>query len=127
MMDEMTQDYFDSNSNNEIWLTYNNPEPIGLLYCAPERMADGTHNALLLAIHKEHQGKGIGSELMAFLENHLRNQGERVLLVETSGLDEFEMTRQFYKNNNYEIIARIPEYYEAGDDKVIFYKNLNNS
>jgi len=124
-LDEMTENYFGTNSNDEIWFTYGKEEPIGILYCAPERMTDGTRNALLLAVHKKHQGKGIGSKLMNHLEQFLIEQDVRMLLVETSGLEQFAQTRQFYLNNGYEKIATIPEYYEAGDAKIIFQKRFN--
>ncbi len=125
LIDTMTADYFQENTNQEIWLTYNNPEPLGILYCAPERMTDGTYNALLLAIDKKHQGKGIGGALMHHLEQQLISDGHRLLLVETSGQADFEQTRQFYLKSGYEIVARIPEYYEAGDDKIVFFKILS--
>ena len=54
----------------------------------------------------------------------LRGRGERLLLVETSGLGSFDLTRQFYRKNGYDEEARIRDYYGPGDDKVIFRKAL---
>ena len=51
-------------------------------------------------------------------------RGERVLLIETSGLGSFERTRDFYRTQGYDDEARIREFYGAGDDKIIFRKAL---
>ena len=50
-----------------------------------------------------------------------------MLLVETSGGDEFERTRRFYRTIGYEEEARIRDYYDAGDDKIVFRKALASS
>jgi ribosomal protein S18 acetylase RimI-like enzyme len=55
----------------------------------------------------------------------LAERGERVLLVETSGTEDFEYVRAFYRKNGYEEEARIREFYAAGVDKIIFRKMLN--
>ena len=62
--------------------------------------------------------------LLNYVEQRLKKSGERLLLVETSGLDGFEMTRSFYVKNGYAEEARVRDYYKAGDDKVIFRKAL---
>ena len=110
---------------SEFWLVHDDGDgPVGVAYCAPEAMTDGTWNALLLAVRPERQGGGVGAGLMARIEALLGARGERVLLVETSGTDSFERTRGFYARIGYEHEAVIREYYGAGDDKVVFRKAL---
>ena len=48
----------------------------------------------------------------------------RFLLVETSGLPEFEDTRRFYRTRGYGEEARIRDFYTSGEDKVIFRRAL---
>jgi RimJ/RimL family protein N-acetyltransferase len=48
-----------------------------------------------------------------------------MLLVETSGLPDFERTRTFYAKCGYEEEARIRDFYAVNDDKVVFRKVLN--
>ncbi|WP_404788101.1 hypothetical protein [Altericista sp. CCNU0014] len=55
----------------------------------------------------------------------LTERGERVLLVETSGTEDFEYVREFYRKSGYEEEARIREFYTAGVDKIIFRKMLS--
>ena len=54
----------------------------------------------------------------------LRKKGQRMLIIETSGLDGFALTRRFYLKHGYEEEARIRDYYQKGEDKVVFRKVL---
>ena len=93
-------------------------------YYAPERMTDGTWNLYLLAVHPDHQGQGRGAALVRHVEQDLREAGARVLLIETSGVPGFAGQRAFYTGLGYHEEARIRDFYEAGDDKVIYWKAL---
>eukprot|EP00752_Nemacystus_decipiens_P005520 g4993.t1 len=126
MLDGMTDGYFKNNAE-EVWLACPRGDggaPAGLLYAKPEQMTEGTWNALLLAVHPDHRRSGIGRELMAHLEGMLRAQGHRLLLVETSGNEEYAGTRAFYERVGYEEEGRIRDFYQAGEDKVIYRKQL---
>lgn len=126
LLDEMLSDYLTNKDSKDIWLTQVvDGRPIAVAYCAPERMTEGTYNLYLIAVHKDLQGQGIGSAIMQHIENLLNEKGERILLVETSGLSEFELTRQFYDKCNYNREARIRDFYKEGEDKIVFWKKLN--
>ena len=114
MLDEMTSHYFSAAPHNEIWLTFDKSGPAALAYCAPERMTSGTQNLLLIAVHPAQQGQGIGSKIVKFLEEKLATSGNRLLLVETSSLPEFDATRQFYTKRGFHLEARIHDFYNAG-------------
>ncbi|NES23965.1 MAG: GNAT family N-acetyltransferase [Symploca sp. SIO3E6] len=125
----MLTEYFDSAPPNgalrdQFWLTYDDGEPVGVAYYAPEPYADGTWNLYFIAVHPSRQGEGIGTKLLRYVEQMLAERGERILLVETSGLPNFERTRSFYRKQGYDEEARISEFYKEGDDKVIFRKKL---
>ncbi len=45
--------------------------------------------------------------------------------METSGLPTFQRTRAFYRRSGYEQEARIRDYYEPGDDMILFRKDLS--
>lgn len=124
MMDDMITGYFDG-STPDIWFTYClDGQAIAFGFCEPERMTEGTWNLLAIGVDPEHQGKGVGGAMMAYLEERLANLGERILLVETMGIPAFERTRAFYRKQGYVEEARIREFYEAGADKVVFWKHL---
>lgn len=125
LLEGMMTDFFTNPQTQDIWLTkLIHHEPVAVAYCAPERLTAGTYNLYLIAVHKDFQGKGIGSQLMNHVELLLNSQGHRVLLVETSGLPEFELTRKFYDKCNYSREAVLRDFYDEGEDKVIFWKKL---
>lgn len=124
MLDDMATPFFDDESSQDLWFVACADEVVGIAYCAPERMTDGTWNLLLIAINPNRQGQGIGKQFMDYIEQQIQNIPARILLVETSGLPEYELTRKFYPQCGYTQVACIPEYYEAGDDKVVFWKPL---
>jgi len=47
-----------------------------------------------------------------------------MLLIETSSRNGYDATIGFYKRINYELAARIKNYYQIGDDKLVFSKEL---
>ncbi|CAB9506485.1 Acetyltransferase (GNAT) family [Seminavis robusta] len=126
MLDEMIAGYF-KGEESCIWLTGDDSEkPRAVAYCAPEKMTEGTWNLYLIAVHDSLQGTGIGTKIIEHLEEKLVSEKEaRILLVETSGSSEFEKTRKFYENRGFVEEARIREYYQAGEDKIVFWKKLN--
>jgi ribosomal protein S18 acetylase RimI-like enzyme len=98
----------------------------GVAYYAPERMTEGTWNLYLLAVAPGVQGAGRGAALVRHVEADLRAVGARVLLIETSGVEDFEAQRRFYRGLGYSEEARIRDFYATGDDKVIFWKSLTS-
>jgi ribosomal protein S18 acetylase RimI-like enzyme len=124
MLDDMMAGYLGGEVGNEFWLTIDDDGPIAVAYYMPERMTQGTWNLLLIAILPDHQGQGQGAALVAHIEQALQARGERVLLVETSGLPSFDRMRAFYRKCGYDEEARIRDFYQAGEDKIIFRKAL---
>jgi len=121
----MSADSLKNSKSDHHWLTYETDKPIAVAYFTPEQMASGTWNLYLIAVHADHQGSGIGTQLITYVENFLRSQGERILIVETSDLKDFTLTRKFYEGLNYEKEAHIREFYDAGEGKIVFTKRLN--
>lgn len=127
MLNEMIAPFLAA-TTTERWLTSDVAGvAVALAYYVPERMTTGTWNLLLIAVRPDRQGAGIGTALMRYVESDLASTGERLLLVETSGSPEFAATRAFYRSIAYEEEARIREFYQAGEDKVVFRKALVGS
>lgn len=125
---QMLNQHFSNETDNQgVWFTDYDNQPVGVAYVAPERMTEGTWNLYLIAIHPVRQRQGRGAALLRHVEQMLAKRGERVLLVETSGLEDFEYVRAFYRKSGYEEEARIREFYKAGDDKIIFRKTLGST
>lgn len=108
------------------WITDEDEgDAVGLAYCAPEPMTDGTWNLQLIAVHPRCQGQGRGTQLLRHLEQTLAGRGARMLLVETLGSPDFEHVRRFYRKHGFEEEARIRDFYAAGADKVVFRRAIS--
>lgn len=123
---QILEDHLNEGSDS-IWLTADDGDPIGFAYCAPEPMTSGTWNLLMLWIKPGKRTQGHGSGLVAQVEEILANQNSRLLIVETSGLPEFEAARMFYSKVGFTQAARIKDFFSAGDDKLIYTKPIINS
>ncbi len=62
----------------------------------------------------------MGKALLRASEFEVRARGGRLLVLETSGLEEYSPTRKFYEAAGYEQEAVIRDFYKAGDDLVIY-------
>ena len=60
-----------------------------------------------MAVIPEAQGKGIGRKILAKLEQHMRHQGVRMIVLNAR-----ESAVQFYEPAGYHIIAQIPSLYK---------------
>ena len=124
-LDGMIADYFDNLSTEDVWFTATENGSITALgYCIPEKLTDGTYNLLAIAVRKELQGKGIGQRMMAFIEHLLKENNKRLLIVETSSDEQYDLTRKFYLKLNYLCAAVIKDFWQEGEDKVVFWKKL---
>ncbi len=124
LLDGMAADYL-AGAGDDAWLTVDDGTgPAAVAYYGPEPMTEGTWNLRLIAVHPFRQGQGLGAALMTHVERALAARGARVLLVETSGAPGFARTRGFYRARGYDEEARIREFYQAGEDKVVFRKAL---
>lgn len=125
MLDEMIDEYLSNPNSEDIWFTkIIDNQPVSIGYCAPEQLTKGTFNLYAIGVRKDLQGNGIGGEMMTFLEAHLKALGHRILIVDTSGTQEFELTRKFYFDRNYTHEATIRDFWGEGDDKMTFWKRL---
>lgn len=99
-------------------------KPIGFAYFAPTEMTDRTWHLFWIFVDRTIQAKGTGAKIMSFVEDEIRKAGGRLLIVETSGLPNYELTRKFYLKLGYKQVAIVPEFYADGDDMVVFSKRL---
>jgi ribosomal protein S18 acetylase RimI-like enzyme len=90
----------------------------------PTPLARGTYDLYWIATHPKAQGKGFGRALMAFVETNVQNEAGRLLVVETSSKESYESTAGFYRSLGYQETSRIRDFYDMGDDKLIFVKRF---
>jgi len=87
-------------------------------------LTEGVFDLYWIAVDPKQQGQGFGQLLLRFVENEVRRQRGRMLLIETSSKESYGPTLRFYQQSGYEEISRIKDFYRIEDDKVIFCKKL---
>jgi ribosomal protein S18 acetylase RimI-like enzyme len=110
-----------------LWFTADDGEPVGVAYCAPEAVTNGTWNLLMLWTRKDKSSQGHGKALVGHVESQLARQAARLLIVETSGLAEFEVARSFYIKCGFVQEARVRNFFADGDDKLIYTKSIGRT
>lgn len=124
MFSTMLYEHFNAEQENHYWIIDDDNMPLGAAYYAPEPFSEGVWSVYFIGVHPLYQGYGRGSTLLMYIEQTLATRGERLLLVETSGMERFERVRAFYRKNDYDEEARIRDFYKPGDDKIVFRKVL---
>jgi len=99
---------------------------IGYICYGSTPMTEGTFDLYWIAVDPDFQEKGAGSKLLMFLEEVVKGSGGRLILADTSTVPQYEKTQRFYVKNGFKEVARVPDYYHPGNDRVTFCKKLKD-
>ena len=109
----------------ELYSSVDNEQTLNGYVCiGPTPSTEGTFDLYWIAVLPSDHGKGVGSALLRFVEEHLKARGGRWLIAETSSTPKYDSTRAFYERRGFVQQARIKEYYRPGDDLIIYGKHL---
>ncbi len=124
-LDELIFDYFNHANTQDIWFTcIDKHVPVAIGYCVPEKLTKGTYNLLAVGVSAHAQRQGIAQAMMNFIEQHLKSKDGRILIVETSSDDAQIGARNLYQKIGYTQEAVIRDFWDEGEDKVVFWKKL---
>ena len=124
-LDEMISDYFNNAETEDHWFTFLIDEkPVAIGYCIPEKLTEGTYNLLAIGVSQNAQRKGVASAMMEYIEQQLKQNNGRLLLVETSSDDAQIAARKLYQKIGYKQVAVIDDFWKEGEDKIVFLKQL---
>ena len=90
----------------------------------PVPLTQGVYDLYWIVIDRATQRKGLGRRLLEHVERDVVMRGGRMLLIETSSQESYAATVRFYESRGYHLEARVRNFYRAGDDKLIFQKEL---
>ena len=97
---------------------------VGYLTWGPTPLAEDVYDLYWMAVAPSEQGKGRGKELVRWLEAEVAKRRGRMIIIETSSQPKYEPTRGFYLGLGYKEVARVPDYYRPGDDRIIYTKHF---
>jgi GNAT superfamily N-acetyltransferase len=123
---EVIDDYFKTGrADGHRAITFEHEgDPIGFAYYAPTPMTYGTWHLYWIFVETTLQAQGVGTRMLLQAENDVRDAGGRLLLIETSSVPWYDLTRKFYIKHGYDPIAVIKDFYKDGDDQVIYWKRM---
>ena len=84
----------------------------------------GSYDLYWIAVDDRLRGHGIGAWLLRETECRIRERGGRRVYIETSGQGLYAPTQGFYLRCGYELEARLEHFYEPGDAKLIYAKDV---
>lgn len=105
---------------------FDGSELVGYACWGPTPGTEGTFDLYWIAVDRDRQGSGLGSQMLAYVERTLRAGGGRLIVVETSSRADYGPTRAFYERRGYTRAATLPGYYAPGDNLVIYLKDLTD-
>jgi ribosomal protein S18 acetylase RimI-like enzyme len=111
-------------SGYQVLIAEDSSNVVGYICYGPTPLTESTWDFYWEAIARNKRGQGIGSMLLKLAEEEIIKAKGKLGLIETSSTPDYEKTRRFHISNGYEIIARIPDFYAPGDDKLILQKRL---
>lgn len=126
LLRDMMLDYFEAEHANGHRFVVDEQEDaiLGVAYYQPREAADRVWDLTMIAVRPSDQRSGRGVAVLNWVENDLREHGQRLLMIETSATAQYEQARSFYLKAGFDEEARVRDYWEEGDDLVIFRKSL---
>ena len=123
---EVLDDFHEANAalGHQCVTLEDNGKIMGFAYFAPAAMTDRTWYLYWIAVQKQTQARGLGQKLLKHTEDAIRKASGRILLIETSSLPHYSLTRKFYLKNGYDEEAQLRDFYADGDHLVVFRKRL---
>jgi len=101
-------------------------QTVGFICYGPTPMTQGTFDLYWIAVDPDFQKQGAGSTLLDSLEELVKTEGGRMILADASTIPHYEKTRSFYLKNRFQEVARVPDYYYPGNDRITFCKKLGD-
>lgn len=91
----------------------------------PIPLTVGGYDLYWIATHPAWHGHGAGRALMSYIEARVREDGGRMLVLETASKESYRNTVRFYLALNYKEELRFHDFYDVGDDKLVLVKRFH--
>ena len=99
-------------------------QTVGYCTYGPIACTKSSYDLYWIAVQEGMRGGNIGSLLMDCAEMKIAGMGGTRVYVETSSRSLYEPTRRFYLARGYAMEAEIRDFYDRGDSKCIFIKEI---
>ncbi|HNS73506.1 MAG TPA: GNAT family N-acetyltransferase [bacterium] len=90
----------------------------------PAAGTEGTCRIYWLVVTPALQHQGIGREMLAWIEERMREAGMRLVVIEVTSEEKHAAFVRFFIEQNYRQVGRIRNYFRAGEDMLFYIKYL---
>jgi ribosomal protein S18 acetylase RimI-like enzyme len=123
---ELFDGYLNNPSSGYLFLSASLAGRLAGFACfGPTALAEGAFDYYWLATDASIQKRGVGRALCNAVEQEARNRGGRLIVIWTSGTEEYVPATRLYDRLGYIREGRIRDFYKPGDDLLIFVKYLH--
>ncbi|MBF0537778.1 MAG: GNAT family N-acetyltransferase [Nitrospirae bacterium] len=98
---------------------------VGYICYGAISMTEAGFDLYWIATDPRFYNRDVATKLLREAEGHIAALGGRHIFVETSSKEQYLPARGFYKKSGYIEVARVPNYYADGDDKMIMTTTLS--
>jgi ribosomal protein S18 acetylase RimI-like enzyme len=102
-------------------------ELLGYICFGPITVTDDCYDLYWIAVRKSSLRRGIGEELLSFMEKYLIDRGARRVYLDTSSTAVYEPARRFYEKHGYAFVCMLDDFYREGDHRMVYMKGLRKS
>jgi ribosomal protein S18 acetylase RimI-like enzyme len=126
-VDELLQAYLTQpDQGGYDFLVYRNGEgALGFACYGSHPLTEGTFDLYWICTARKAQGQGIAGALLRRVEEEVRTQGGRLLLVETSSTPAYAPARRFYEGQGFRYESVVHDFYSPSDDLLIYAKRID--
>jgi ribosomal protein S18 acetylase RimI-like enzyme len=124
--EELIDAYLDQGLNSGYFILVGTVDSrvAGYICYGPTPLTTGTWDVYWMAVSRQFQRHGVGRALLLAAEGDIRNTHGRLILIETSSKPDYIKAQNFYAGRGYDLVSRITDFYEPGDDKLTYLKRL---
>jgi GNAT superfamily N-acetyltransferase len=97
---------------------------LGFACWGPTDLTRGAADLYWICAAPEAQGQGVGAALFHAVEEAVRSAGRWLIMIWTSGKPEYESARKLYERTGCELSARVADFFDHGDDLLLFTRRL---
>jgi ribosomal protein S18 acetylase RimI-like enzyme len=96
----------------------------GFISYGPIPLTERRYDLYWIAVDPAHGRNGIGSRLMAAMEEDLRQAGPGHIYIDTSSTQGYAKARAFYEKNGFHAAVRLEDFYRDGDHRILYLKKF---
>ncbi|MDR3630897.1 MAG: GNAT family N-acetyltransferase [Desulfocapsaceae bacterium] len=98
----------------------------GFISYGPIPLTENRFDLYWIAVDPDSGRQGVGSLLLAAMEEQLGQAGSGHIYIDTSSTEGYARARAFYEKNGYDVVSLLKDFYREGDDRILYLKKFDD-